>query len=50
MSAYELAKANIQKPWARRWMRQNGHRWASEFYQERQNEKRHPTDDEVTRG
>jgi hypothetical protein len=24
-SAYELAKANRHKPWARRWLKQNGH-------------------------
>lgn len=24
-TAYALAKANERKPWARRWLRQNGH-------------------------
>lgn len=36
MSAYTLAMANLHKPWARRWLNQNGYRWVTAIYRERQ--------------
>jgi hypothetical protein len=44
--AYVLAMANIHKPWARRWMNQNGHRWATAIYRERQRKARNLSDED----